>query len=108
MKGNELARSKITDDTDPFKLINTQTNENSKSDDDKEDAEKGHKKKFMEEGSEIIRRSGFDEGMLRANFQLQDEKIFVDQSVEDRLDSKIKKAKSAEPSDNTDKVNINL
>ena len=62
-------------------------------------------KQILDDGSYIIRNSGFEEGMMRANFQLQDEKIVIDQSDDDVIDRpSITKSKSIEVTNNTEVV----
>ena len=94
MKGSELTRSKIQDDLDPFKEINkplTIDPPMSKSESAKIDQH------FLEEGNNIIRKSGFEEGMLRANLELQEDKLYIDQSdIDTGMNSK-KRSKSSNP-----------
>lgn len=86
MKGSELARNQVTGDLDPFKMINKHTPEEKKSE--------IPSKQFFEEGDNVVRRSGFDEGMLRLNLQMNEQKVFIDQDSTDFEQSHIKKAKS--------------
>jgi hypothetical protein len=71
MKGSELTRSQINRDLDPLKLIN-QNPEPEELQDQGDNEEL--KEDFFNEGNDVIRNSGFAEGMLRMNLQL-DEKL---------------------------------
>ena len=97
MKGSELARNQVSGDFDPLKLINMHSQEEKKSE--------KLAKQLLEEGDNVVRRSGFDEGMLRLNLQLNEHKVFIDQ---DMADFELRKAKSVGLGDATPEFDPNV
>lgn len=77
MKGSELARNQVHEELDPFKMIN-KTPELSK---EEEELQKEVSKEDLKRESEAIKKSGFEESMVRMNLQLSKEDQYIDRSV---------------------------
>lgn len=100
MKGSELERNQVSQELDPFKMINQHPPEDSKSE--------GRVEQYFEEENNVARMSGYDEAILRMNLQLNENKAFVDQSHLQPAPSLKHKAKSEASREDIDQFDPNV
>ena len=99
-KGTQLTRSQISDDQDPFKMMEKQK---------KEEEEKSAKDLLLKDGDNVVRMSGFNEGILRTNLQNQEKQVVFDEQTDGIITTKPQAPKSSnepefDPNDQTDNV----